>query len=102
MKIKIFASKPMHGGITKPQASSDVGSITVRTYHSNVSKKKMDALEHLHTTREKRYSLQRALQKLKETKGMKERQAEEEQLTKEISMLKSIEMDAELAFKNTK
>ncbi len=62
----------------------------------------MDALEHLHMTRERRHSLQHALLKLKETKGTENHQAEEEQLTKEISTLKSIEMDAELAFKNTK
>jgi hypothetical protein len=101
MKINIILSP--QGGIAKPHASSvaDIAPKTVRTYYSNVSKKKMDALENLHRIREEKHSKQRALGKLKETKAMRERQAEEKQLTTEISALENLETAAEQVFQNT-
>ena len=103
LKINIIlgssTQNPLKGGGIAKISTSAVQ--TTRSYSASISQDRRNALEHLHSTREKRYSLQRALVKLKETKGMEERQAEEEQLKTEISALKSLEMAAEQVFKNT-
>ncbi len=89
------SQNPSLDGVTKTP-------ITTRKYPVSMSESRKRALEVLHSTREQKHALQRELVSLKQTKKKEERQGEEAKLEARIQTTASLEMDAVLAFKNTK
>ena len=95
----IFKATTPKGGVAKPLTVKPP--ITTRTYPMSMSKAKKEALEALHSTREKKHAKQRELEELIQSTPKDVRQAQETELLATIDRLKYEEANCERAFKSS-